>query len=132
MAEKSGPARAMIPKLLRSCLSGVAILAFACPAFAQGTPTVGGASAANDAKLRQQFAEGFSKGCLAGKTPGVSNQPGFCSCMVKAYTTRYNGRVLAVISQLAGSAGKSGPPLVDAMMAPERLYCVSKASGAGR
>jgi hypothetical protein len=116
----------MTRKLFRSCLTGLAIATFACPAFAQSNTTVGGPNAANDAQLRQQFAEGFNKGCLAGKTPGVSNQVGFCSCMAKAYTTRYNGRVLAVISQLAGSAGKSGPPLVDAMMAPERLSCINK------
>ena len=52
--------------------------------------------------------------------------------MAAAYTKRYSGRMLAVISQLAGGAGQVGPQLVDAMMAPERLSCVSKASAGER
>ena len=133
MRRASDFALAMITSLLRSCLGvGLAITACAPAVLAQGTTTAGGANAVSDSTLRQQFREGFSKGCLAGKTPGVTNQAGFCACMAAAYTKRYSGRMLAVISQLAGGAGQVGPQLVDAMMAPERLSCVSKASAGER
>lgn len=116
----------MIATLLRSSLFSLAIVACTSPVMAEGTTATGASKAMNDANFRQQFAQGFNKGCLAGRTPGVANQAEFCSCMANAYTTRFNGKTLALISQLAGKTANTGPQLVDAMMTPERLACVNK------
>ncbi|MFM7312268.1 MAG: hypothetical protein ACKO0M_03715, partial [Cyanobium sp.] len=66
------------------------------------------------------------KGCTAGKTPCVANQQQYCNCLAKAYNTRYDGRTLIGIAQLANQAGQPGPVLVDVMMAPERRICSSR------
>ena len=78
------------------------------------------------AQLSQQFRDGFLKGCLNGKTPGVNNQTGYCSCLVAAYQNRYDGPTLAAISQLAARNGQSGPALVNVMMGPEAKSCAAK------
>jgi hypothetical protein len=77
-------------------------------------------------QLSQQFRDGFLKGCLNGKTPGVNNQTTYCSCLAAAYQSRYDGPTLAAISQLAARAGQSGPALVNVMMAPEAKGCAAK------
>jgi hypothetical protein len=78
------------------------------------------------AQLSQQFRDGFLKGCLNGKTPGVSNQTNYCTCLAGAYQSRYDGPTLAAISQLAARSGQSGPALVNVMMAPEAKSCAAK------
>jgi hypothetical protein len=77
-------------------------------------------------QLRQQFRDGFLKGCLNGKTPGVNNQSTYCTCLAAAYQSRYDGPTLAAISQLAARSGRSGPALVNVMMAPEAKACAAK------
>ena len=79
-----------------------------------------------DAQLTRQFRDGFLKGCRTGKTPGVSNQRGYCDCMAGSYTSRFDGKTLAAISQLAGTAGQNGPALVNLMMQPEAKKCVAR------
>lgn len=81
------------------------------------------ASAANDAQLRASFKEGFTKGCLSGKSKGIANQVSFCNCLSDAYNVRYTGINLAAISSLAGQVGPKGSLLVDVMMTPERQAC---------
>lgn len=132
-AAASVHAKSMIRTLFSSCIGLSIGIATICPEALGQTP----AAAANtdpvdEANLRQQFSAGFSKGCLGGQTPGISNQVGFCACMATAYTTRYNGRTLSAISQLAARAGAAGPPLVDVMMAPERQACIRQNSAAPR
>ena len=78
------------------------------------------------AQLSQQFRDGFLKGCLNGKTPGVNNQSAYCSCLATAYQNSYDGSSLSVISQLAARSGQSGPALVNVMMAPEAKSCAAK------
>jgi hypothetical protein len=103
-------------RLATSTLGSLLILTtFAKHGHAQTPPS--------DAQLRQQFSQGFLKGCLNGKTPGVKNQRGYCNCLDSSYQTRYDGRSLAMISQLAGAAGNQGPALVNLMMAPETNSC---------
>jgi hypothetical protein len=82
-------------------------------------------STANPEQLSRQFRDGFLKGCQNGVTPGVKNQPSYCSCLVKAYQSRYDGQTLAAISQLASRSGTSGPALVNLMIAPESKQCAS-------
>ena len=79
-----------------------------------------------DAQLSRQFRDGFLKGCRTGKTPGVRNQRGYCDCMASSYTRRFDGKTLAAISQLASTAGKNGPALVNVMMQPEAKKCVAR------
>lgn len=109
--------RTFLPLLLLSALSPAI-------AFAQQTPAV----QPSDQQLRKDFSNGFLKGCIAGKTPGVADQQQYCACLVRSYNTRYDGRTLVVISQLAAQAGQSGPVLVDVMMAPERKTCTARPS----
>lgn len=132
----SDSANQMIRKLYRLSIGiGIGItFTAACPVtLAQAaTPPANTASASEDANLRQQFSAGFSKGCLAGQTPGITNQAGFCACMARTYTTRYSGKNLAAISELAARAGAVGPQLVDLMMVPERQACAQSGSPAAR
>jgi hypothetical protein len=88
------------------------------PGYSQANPT--------DAQLSKQFQDDFMKGCLQGKTPGLKNQATYCNCMVKSYQTRYDGRALAAITQLSGTAGEQGPALVGLMMSPEARICTAK------
>jgi hypothetical protein len=80
----------------------------------------------SSAQLSQQFRDGFLKGCLNGKTPGVNNQSTYCTCLAGAYQSRYDGPTLAAISQLAARSGQSGPALVNVMMGPEAKSCTAK------
>lgn len=79
-----------------------------------------------NAQLTKQFRDGFLKGCLQGKTPGVKNQGKYCTCMANSYQSRYDGRTLAAISQVSGSLGNQGPVLVNLMVAPEAKACRAK------
>ena len=97
-------------------------------AMAQSQQTAPGQSSksgvpASPEQLSNQFRDGFLKGCKNGVTPGVKNQSGYCSCLAKAYQNRYDGRTLAVISQLASRSGSGGPALVNLMMSPESKQC---------
>lgn len=94
------------------------------PALAQVPRTP--ATQPSDAQLRSQFRSNFLRGCNSGRTEGVTNQQGYCTCMADAYNSRYDGRTLAVISTLAGQTGGSGPQLADAMMGPERRICTAR------
>lgn len=101
-------------------------------AQAQLTPTGGqqrtetGTRPVNTAEFSRQFREGFLKGCLNGKTEGVKNQTSYCNCLATSYQSRYDGKTLAAISQLAGRSGGAGPSLVNLMMAPEAKTCAIK------
>ena len=66
------------------------------------------------------------KGCLAGKTPKVKNQTGFCNCYANAFQKRFDGFTLNAITQTTGSIGEKGPALVGLMMSPEAKACVAK------
>lgn len=79
----------------------------------------------SDAQLSRSFRASFLKGCKSGKTPNVSNQNAYCTCMANGCQTRYSGRTLTAISQLAGSMGQQGPALVNLMMQPEGKRCVA-------
>ena len=76
--------------------------------------------------LTEQFVEGFNEGCMRGETPGVSDQPAYCSCLADAFTSRYNGFDLAKISSLSGPMGAKGAELVNLMMAPEMTSCADQ------
>ena len=76
--------------------------------------------------LKEQFVEGFSKGCVRGKTPGVVDQDAYCGCLADAYTSRYSGFALAKISNLSGPMGPKGAELVNLMMAPEMASCADQ------
>ena len=78
----------------------------------------------SSALLTRQFNDGFLKGCLAGKTDNVANQRGYCNCMVSSYNSRYDGKTLSAISQIANASGQGGPALVNLMMQPEAKNCV--------
>ena len=80
----------------------------------------------NNAQLKRQFNDGFLKGCLSGKTADVTNQRGYCNCMVSSYNYRYDGRTLSAISQVANNSGQAGPALVNLMMQPEAKKCVAR------
>ena len=80
----------------------------------------------SSAQLTRRFNDGFVKGCLTGKTPNVSNQRGYCNCMVSSYNSRYDGKTLSAISQLANQAGQPGAALVGVMMEPEKQKCVAR------
>ena len=77
-------------------------------------------------ELTEQFVDGFNRGCVRGETPGVLDQPAYCSCLAKAYTSRYNGFALAQISNLSGPMGPKGAELVNLMMAPEMASCADQ------
>lgn len=74
----------------------------------------------------KEFGDGFMKGCLQGKTPSIRNQSNYCTCLNKSYQSRYDGRTLNTISQLAGRLGNQGPTLVNIMMSPEAKSCAAK------
>ena len=80
----------------------------------------------SSAQLTRQFNDGFLKGCLAGKTDNVANQRGYCNCMVSSYNSRYDGKTLSAISQIANASGQGGPALVNLMMQPEAKKCVAR------
>jgi len=88
------------------------------PVLAQDEPT--------PAQLSKQFGEGFLKGCLASKVAGVKNQAGYCTCLATSYQTRYDGRSLNIISNLAAKLGDQGSALVTLMMMPEAKVCADK------
>ena len=95
------------------------LVAFSSPGLAQKAPL-------SNQQLSIQFREGFLKGCLAGKTPGVKNQGGYCNCLANGYLSRYDGPTLNAISQLGGAGGENGVRLVNIMMAPEARACSAK------
>lgn len=80
----------------------------------------------SSAQLKRQFNDGFLKGCLSGKTADVTNQRGYCDCMVNSYNSRYDGQTLSAISQIANTAGQAGPALVNLMIQPEAKKCVAR------
>ena len=84
------------------------------------------ASAQNNRQLVKQFRDGFERGCNQGKTRGVSNQRGYCTCMANSYQSRYSGKELSAISQAATAAGDNGPAIINLMMAPEAKACNAK------
>ena len=83
-------------------------------------------SAQTDRQLVKQFRDGFERGCNQGKTQGVSNQKGYCTCMANSYQSRYTGKELSAISQAATAAGDNGPAIINLMMAPEAKACNAK------
>ena len=80
----------------------------------------------SDAQLTKQFRDRFLKGCLRGKTSGVANQRRYCDCMANSYQSRYNGRTLTAISEIAASFGDKGAALVNLMVAPEAKSCIAQ------
>jgi len=108
--------RHAIPPLL--AIASLLALTIPINARAQQQPT--------NAQLTKQFRDGFLKGCLQGKTPGVKNQGKYCTCMANSYQSRYDGRTLAAISQVSGSLGNQGPALVNLMVSPETKACKAK------
>ena len=84
------------------------------------------ASAQNNRQLVKQFRDGFERGCNQGKTRGVSNQRGYCTCMANSFQSRYTGLELSAISQAASTLGAKGPSLINLMMAPEAKACNAK------
>ena len=84
------------------------------------------ASAQTNGKLVKQFRDGFERGCNQGKTEGVSNQKGYCTCMANSFQSRYTGLELSAISQAATTLGENGPSLINLMMAPEAKSCNAK------
>ena len=84
------------------------------------------AQQASDASLVREFRDGFLQGCKTGKTAGVRNQTNYCTCLANSYQARYDGRSLAMISQLAKNIGQNGATLVNLMMAPEAKACANK------
>ena len=78
-----------------------------------------------DSQLSRSFRDSFLEGCNSGKTPNVSNQDTYCTCMANGYQARYEGRILTAISQVAGSIGQQGPVLVNLMMQPEGKRCAA-------
>ena len=84
------------------------------------------ASAQSNRQLVKQFRDGFERGCNQGKTQGVSNQKGYCTCMANSYQSRYTGKELSAISQAATAAGDNGPAIINLMMAPEAKACNAK------
>jgi hypothetical protein len=105
-----------LPFLLGICSL---LVAFTSPGLAQQAPLT-------NQQLSKQFREGFLRGCVAGKTPGVKNQVGYCTCLASGYLGRYDGPTLNTISQLGGAAGENGVRLVNIMMVPEARSCTAK------
>jgi hypothetical protein len=95
------------------------LLAFSSPGLAQQ-------AALSNQQLSKQFREGFLRGCVTGKTPGVKNQSDYCNCLANGYLERYDGATLNAISQLSGTAGENGVRLVNIMMIPEARACSAK------
>ena len=46
--------------------------------------------------------------------------------MVSSYNSRYDGKTLSAITQLANQAGQPGAALVGVMMEPEKQKCVAR------
>ncbi len=90
------------------------------PLLAQTAPTP------NNRELVKQFRDGFMQGCQTGKTPGVSNQMRYCTCLANSYQARYDGKTLATISQLATASVANGSRIVNLMMSPEAKTCAAK------
>ena len=107
-------------RFAKSLLTATALLiaASSWPVHAQQKP--------NNAQLTKQFRDGFLKGCLQGKRPGVKSQRKYCTCMANSYQSRYDGRTLAAITQVAGTLGDQGPALVNLMVAPEAKTCTAR------
>ena len=84
------------------------------------------ASAQTNGQLVKQFRDGFERGCNQGKTEGVSNQKGYCTCMANSYQNRYTGLELSAISQAASTLDENGPLIINLMMAPEAKSCNAK------
>jgi hypothetical protein len=82
--------------------------------------------APSDQQLKKQFRDGFMKGCLQGKTPGVKRQSSYCNCLANSYQARYDGKTLTAISQVAAQLGTQGPGLVNLMMLPESKSCAAR------
>ena len=82
--------------------------------------------AQNNAALTKEFRDNFERGCNQGKTPGVDNQKGYCTCMANSFQARYSGVELAAISRLAAEAKDQGPILVNIMIKPEAKTCSAK------
>lgn len=107
----------MLLRYTNSLLIATALL------FAASALPVNAQQKQSNEQLTQQFRDGFLKGCLQGKPPGVKNQSRYCTCMANSYQSRYDGRTLAAISQLANSLGSNGAALVNLMVAPEAKTC---------
>ena len=99
------------------------IVLFQAPSIAQQNKS---GAAPSDQQLKKQFRDGFVKGCLQGKTPGVKRQSSYCNCLANSYQARYDGKTLTAISQAAGQLGEQGPALVNLMMLPESKSCASR------
>ena len=84
------------------------------------------ASAQTNGQLVKEFRDGFERGCNQGKTEGVSNQKGYCTCMANSFQSRYTGLELSAISQAATTLGENGPSIINLMMAPEAKSCNAK------
>ena len=84
------------------------------------------AKAQTNGQLVKQFRDGFERGCNQGKTQGVSNQKGYCTCMANSFQSRYSGQELSAISQAANVLGDQGPGVINLMMAPEAKACIAK------
>jgi len=83
-------------------------------------------TAAENAKLTQEFRSGFLKGCNNGRTPGIKSQSAYCNCLANAYQARYDGVTLNAIIQLSGASGENGARLTNLMMTPEAKNCAAK------
>ena len=46
--------------------------------------------------------------------------------MVSSYNSRYDGKTLSAITQLANQAGQPGAALAGVMMEPEKQKCVAR------
>ena len=99
------------------------VVLFQAPSIAQQNRA---GAAPSDQQLKKQFRDGFVKGCLQGKTPGVKRQSSYCNCLANSYQARYDGKILTAISQAAGQLGEQGPALVNLMMLPESKSCASR------
>ena len=84
------------------------------------------AKAQTNGQLVKQFRDGFERGCNQGKTEGVTNQKGYCTCMANSFQSRYSGQELSAISQAANVLGENGPTVINLMMAPEAKACIAK------
>ena len=82
--------------------------------------------AQTNAQQVQAFRSSFERGCNQGKTPGVRNQKGYCTCMANRFQSRYTGSELMAISRSASALGHNGPAVINLMMAPEARACAAK------
>ena len=110
-------------KVALAVVAIVPVVLFQAPSIAQKKNS---GAAPSDQQLKKQFRDGFVKGCLQGKTPGVKRQSSYCNCLANSYQARYDGKILTAISQAAGQLGEQGPALVNLMMLPESKSCASR------